>query len=176
MNRPAGRALRQAQGLRGGSFGGLRASGARLVGLSVGEPVEPPSPPVIPGWTGNLPAALKSERGAKGFGGPQERDWPALGPFWKAPKAAPPLLYAPQWHIRPRSLFKFSRPTSVVEPGWRGSRFSRSLVPPPWRNQDSGGDRPASIHQPRRCQPARYECRLAVHQAYVGNFGTYRIW
>ena len=94
------------------------------------------APLVIPGLTGNLVAALKSERGTKGLGGPQEGDWSALGPFWKGPKADPPIPHAPQRHIRPRSLFKFSRPTSVVEPGWRGSRFSSSLVPPPWRNPD----------------------------------------
>ena len=48
---------------------------------------------------------VKSESGTMGFGVAWERDWAALGPFQKGPKAAPPLPHAPRRHIRPLSLF-----------------------------------------------------------------------
>ena len=38
---------------------------------------------------------MKSESGAKGVGGAWEGGWPALGPFWKGPKAPQPLPHGP---------------------------------------------------------------------------------
>ena len=38
---------------------------------------------------------MKSESGAKGTGRASEVDWPALGPFWKGPKAPQPLPHGP---------------------------------------------------------------------------------